>query len=144
MKHTTALIFAALLSTSPALAQYEETAVTTKAYYPLTQRADDSFGRYVTDHQGMAVYLYKQDKQFGKVSNCYDKCAKSWPPVLLNASVKKLLDPALKKRYATITRKDGRVQLTYNGWPLYYWAGDQQAGDTNGHEVGDVWFLLKP
>ena len=42
----------------------------------------------------------------------------------------------------TITRADGTVQSTYNGWPLYYFSGDSAAGDVNGQGVNDVWWVL--
>ena len=41
----------------------------------------------------------------------------------------------------TLTRTDGTMQATYNGWPLYYFAGDAAQGDANGQGVGDVWFV---
>lgn len=47
----------------------------------------------------------------------------------------------------TITRDDGTLQVTYNGWPLYLFAGDTAAGDTNGQgldEFGGLWFLVSP
>ena len=47
----------------------------------------------------------------------------------------------------TITRDDGTIQVTYNGWPLYLFAGDSAAGDTNGQgidEFGGLWFLVSP
>jgi len=44
----------------------------------------------------------------------------------------------------TTTRKDGKLQVTYNGWPLYYWIKDVKAGDTSGQDVGGVWFLVSP
>jgi predicted lipoprotein with Yx(FWY)xxD motif len=34
--------------------------------------------------------------------------------------------------------------VTLNGWPLYYFAGDSAAGDTNGQGVNDVWWVLTP
>jgi predicted lipoprotein with Yx(FWY)xxD motif len=40
-----------------------------------------------------------------------------------------------------ITRTDGSMQATYNGWPLYYFAGDAASGDANGQNVGEVWFV---
>ena len=44
----------------------------------------------------------------------------------------------------TITRDDGSTQVTYNGWPLYYFHEDVAAGDTNGQGVEGVWFLVSP
>jgi hypothetical protein len=46
----------------------------------------------------------------------------------------------------TAKRRDGKIQLTYNGWPLYTYAGDSKAGDTTGQGVsqfGAAWYLLK-
>jgi predicted lipoprotein with Yx(FWY)xxD motif len=44
----------------------------------------------------------------------------------------------------TITGVDGSTQVTLNGWPLYYYAGESAAGDTNGQGVGGVWWVLTP
>ena len=44
----------------------------------------------------------------------------------------------------TTTRKDGTTQVTYNGWPLYYYVKDQKPGDVTGQDVGDVWYVLSP
>jgi predicted lipoprotein with Yx(FWY)xxD motif len=49
--------------------------------------------------------------------------------------------------WGTITRDDGSLQVTYNGWPLYLFAGDAAPGDTNGQgidEFGGLWFLVSP
>ena len=42
----------------------------------------------------------------------------------------------------TITRDDGTVQGTYNGWPLYYFSGDSAPGDVNGQGLNDVWWVI--
>jgi hypothetical protein len=43
--------------------------------------------------------------------------------------------------FASITRDDGAKQLTYNGQPLYRYAGDKSPGQTNGDGIGGVWFV---
>ena len=48
---------------------------------------------------------------------------------------------------STITRDDGTLQVTYNGWPLYLFEEDTAPGDTNGQgldEFGGLWFLVSP
>jgi predicted lipoprotein with Yx(FWY)xxD motif len=42
--------------------------------------------------------------------------------------------------FATITRADGTVQVTFNHMPLYYFSGDSVAGDTNGQGTNN-WFV---
>jgi hypothetical protein len=47
----------------------------------------------------------------------------------------------------TSTRSDGKSQLTYNGHPLYRYAGDGAAGDTNGQgltDFGGGWDVVSP
>jgi len=43
---------------------------------------------------------------------------------------------------STTVRKDGSVQLTYNGWPLYYYFKDAAPGDLTGQAVGNVWWVV--
>ncbi len=94
-------------------------------------------GEHLVAANGMTLYLFTKDEP--NVSNCYDNCAVAWPP-LLSAYL-----PAEKgSKLATTARKDGALQVTYDGWPLYFWAGDKKAGDLTGQNVGKVWFVVKP
>lgn len=103
---------------------------------------DANLGTILAGPNGMTVYRYTKDSP--GVSNCYDKCAVNWPPLLLSAGEQPLAPAGLNGTMGTTTRKDGAVQVTYNGWPLYYWARDQKPGDTTGQNVGQVWFVLNP
>ncbi len=47
----------------------------------------------------------------------------------------------------TFERDDGKMQVTYGGWPLYHFVRDKAPGDTNGQDVegfGAEWYLVSP
>ncbi|MCO6383965.1 hypothetical protein [Oceanicola sp. 502str15] len=91
---------------------------------------------YLTDANGMTLYTF--DKDASGPSVCYDACADSWPPLVVDAGM------ALPEGYALSERKDGAVQVTWNGEPLYFWAGDSEPGDMTGDGVGGVWHVARP
>ena len=102
---------------------------------------NDKLGQIVTDGEGKTLYLFTKDTK--DTSNCYDKCATAWPP-LLTTGAPKAGDGADAALLGTTVRKDGATQVTYNGWPLYYWIKDQKPGDATGQDVGGVWYVLSP
>jgi predicted lipoprotein with Yx(FWY)xxD motif len=87
----------------------------------------------------MTLYLYTKDTP--NTSTCYDQCATNWPPLLTTADpiAGEGVDAAL---LGTTTRTDGSIQVTYNGWPLYYYAKDAAPGDATGQDVGSVWYVV--
>jgi len=98
-------------------------------------------GTYLTDANGMSLYLYTKDSP--GVTTCYDQCAVAWPPLLVNGAAP-TAEGGLGAQLGTVTRRDGTTQVTYNGWPLYYWQNDHQPGDISGQNVGGVWYLISP
>jgi predicted lipoprotein with Yx(FWY)xxD motif len=103
----------------------------------------DDYGPILVDGEGRALYLFKNDTQNGDSSACTDECATESEPFVSQG------DPvagagAIQRLLGTITREDGTTQVTYNGWPLYYFSGDHGAGSTNGQGAEGVWFLLSP
>jgi predicted lipoprotein with Yx(FWY)xxD motif/plastocyanin len=100
---------------------------------------NDQLGTFLADDKGMTLYLFTKDTP--NTSNCYDQCEKAWPVLFTKGAPQagKGVDAAL---LGTTTRKDGSIQVTYNGWPLYYFAKDQKPGDVTGQNVGDVWFVI--
>ena len=103
--------------------------------------SSSKYSSFLVGGNGMSLYLYTKDSP--GVSTCYDKCATAWPPLLTNGKPVSGTGVDMSK-FGTLTRKDNTVQVTYNGWPLYYYAKDKQAGDTNGEGVGSVWYLVSP
>lgn len=107
----------------------------------VTVSQNDTLGSFLVDDKGMTLYLYTKDSPNTTV--CYGKCATAWPPLLTNGAPV-AGDGADSTKLGTITRTDGTTQVTYNGWPLYYYVKDMKAGDTTGQNVGSVWYVLSP
>lgn len=103
--------------------------------------ADTDLGTIVVDGTGMVVYQFDQDEQGSGSSTCTDQCAENWPAVPGSAAPE--LD-GVTGEVGTITGVDGQPQLTLDGWPLYYFVGDQEPGDTTGQGVNEVWWVLAP
>lgn len=104
-------------------------------------RQDAALGSYLTDPYGMTLYQFANDTVAGE-STCVDDCATSWPPMTAEDALR--LPLLVSGELSLIDRADGIEQLAYNGIPLYHWQNDQQAGDTTGHGVGDVWSVVAP
>ena len=96
-------------------------------------------GSILVDDKGMSLYLFTKDTP--NTSTCYDKCATAWPALLTNGNAVGGSGVDASK-FGTTTRTDGTIQVTYNGWPLYYFAKDKQPGDVTGQGVGSVWYLV--
>jgi predicted lipoprotein with Yx(FWY)xxD motif len=104
--------------------------------------ADSDLGAIVVDGDGMTVYMFDNDTQGADASTCTGQCAASWPAVTTESDKPEV--EGVTGDVGTITGVDGKTQVTLNGWPLYYFAGDSAAGDTNGQGVNDVWWVLTP
>lgn len=100
-------------------------------------------GQILVNGEGLALYVFTEDTQNSGSSTCTDDCAQEWPPLVTDGEpiAGAGVDATL---LGTITRADGSVQVTYNGWPLYLFAGDTAPGDTNGQGLDGVWFLVSP
>jgi len=100
-----------------------------------------TLGSFLVDSKGMTLYLFTQDSP--NTSNCYTACATAWPP-LLTSGAPTAGSGVTGSMLGTTKRTDGSTQVTYNGWPLYYWANDKKPGDVTGENVQGVWFVITP
>ncbi len=101
---------------------------------------DAKLGAYLAGENGMALYLLTKDT--ANTTTCSGGCASAWPPFELDPGESVTAGDGVTGTLATITRADdGKAQVTYNGVPLYYFAGDKAAGDITGQGVKSVWFL---
>lgn len=103
----------------------------------------EPFGIILYDNAGYPLYTFSQDS--GNTPACYGACAKTWPPALTEGKPR-AEGEAIAAKVGATKRKDGAVQLTYDGHPLYTYSRDRSA-ETNGngaHAFGGVWFAIRP
>ena len=110
----------------------------------MIKTASSSGDTFLTDGTGRAVYLWAKDT--GNASTCTGACAGAWPPVTTTGSPT-ASGSAQASDLGTITRSDGTKQVTYDGHPLYYFAGDSGPGTASGQgsdNFGAKWWLVAP
>jgi predicted lipoprotein with Yx(FWY)xxD motif len=103
-----------------------------------------STGSFLTDGSGRAVYLWSKDTM--DKSACSGACVGAWPPVPASGTLT-ASGGAKMSELGTITRSDGSKQVTYDGHPLYFFAGDTGAGQLSGQGndgFGAKWWLVAP
>ena len=103
---------------------------------------DSPYGKVVGDDQGKALYAFVPDMP--ATSQCTGECAASWPALTGIGTPTAGADVDASLFGSMVRADDGATQLTYRGWPLYYYAGDQKAGDTAGQGLGDKWYVVSP
>ncbi len=102
--------------------------------------ATATMGNILVDQKGMTLYFFSKDVD-GQ-SACTDGCLDNWP--IFYSSTLEIGSGLDANDFAVITRSDGKPQITYKGWPLYYFVNDQNAGDAKGEGVNAVWFVASP
>ena len=105
--------------------------------------ASSKYGTVLVAANGMTLYRYTLDKK-GK-SACSGACAKYWPPLLLKGTAKATAGSgASAALLGEVMRANGAHQVTYAGYPLYFYAGDKKPGDVTGEGVQNVWYVVSP
>jgi predicted lipoprotein with Yx(FWY)xxD motif len=99
-------------------------------------------GKVLVDSSGRTLYLFEKDRN-GR-SACSGSCAGNWPPVTVTGKPTAGAG-VMASLLGTTRRSDGTEEVTYAGHPLYRYAGDAKAGDTNGEGLnifGAEWYVL--
>ena len=103
-------------------------------------KENDCQSTWILSTNGITLYLFDNDSE--GVSNCSGGCLAAWPPLLARYGVVAL--SGVEAELGTITKSDGDIQVTVNGLPVYFWAGDDQPGEATGQGVSDVWWVMSP
>lgn len=109
---------------------------------PTVTLRNSALGQILVDGSGRTLYLFEADKS--TTSTCYGDCASVWPALIANGPP--LAGAGINQSLlSTTARKDGSLEVVYNGHPLYYFVSDKQTGDTTGQAIrsfGAGWYVL--
>jgi predicted lipoprotein with Yx(FWY)xxD motif len=108
--------------------------------------AQSRYGTVLFDGKGSVLYGFTRDRR-GKPSTCYGACATAWPVYYKAAGKLRAGKGVKQKLIGTVKRRNGRLQVTYNGRPLYYYIGDRSPGAIscqNVSEFGGLWLVVSP
>jgi predicted lipoprotein with Yx(FWY)xxD motif len=102
------------------------------------------YGRILFDGKSRVLYGFTRDRRGGP-SQCYGACARAWPVYFAKGRLQ-AGNGVNRRLLGTVRRRDGRRQITYNGWPLYYYAheGPREVKCQNVNEFGGLWLVVKP
>jgi predicted lipoprotein with Yx(FWY)xxD motif len=109
---------------------------------PVLAAADSDLGEIVVDVEGMTVYVFDKDTPGSGTSACTGGCLEAWPAVVADSDSPTV--EGVSGEVGTITRDDGTLQVTLEGYPLYLWKDDTAPGDTTGQGVQGVWWVVTP
>lgn len=97
-------------------------------------------GYVLANARGYTLYWYSKDVKGGGSSACAGQCLSTWPAFTGKPAAASGIK--LNGILGTITGIGGTVQATYNGYPLYTYAGDSGPGATAGNGIGGVWHVV--
>jgi len=135
------LAVAAIASIAIATGASAATAAPRAASTATVSTRTTKLGRILVDAHGRTLYLFEKDAH-GK-SACTGACARAWPPLMTSGRPK--ASGGADARMLGTTHRASGTQVTYDGHPLYRFAGDAKAGQTNGEgstAFGASWYVL--
>lgn len=131
-------------TTTDTTASTSSTGSTAATAAPSTVKLGHSkLGKYLVNGSGRTLYLFLKDT--GKTSKCTGACANAWPP-LITSGTPKAGSGVKASLLGTTRRSDGKLQVTYNGHPLYRYDDDKAAGQHHGQglkEFGAKWYVVQ-
>ncbi len=104
---------------------------------------DSEFGSMLFDSRKQAIYIFEKDPKGETV--CYDECAEAWPPVITKGEPR-AAGGVRQSLLGTVKRRDGKLQVTYAGKPLYFY-DHEGPGEVRCHNVnlnGGLWWVVGP
>lgn len=115
-----------------------------RASKPMVKLANSAaLGKMLVGPTGRTLYRYTVDSKGVNRCTKVAVCARYWPELLVRAGTKPAAGPGVKaSMLGTIKASHGKAQVTYAGFPLYYFAGDTKAGMVKGQGFESRWYVV--
>lgn len=99
---------------------------------------------YLTDNKGVTLYTFSKDNYLK--SNCQD-CIRDFRPYIVTGIDEVQVGPGVQARLiSTTTLDDQKLQLSYNGWPLYVHRAEEgkpgRLGNQGYEKYGGALYLI--
>lgn len=116
---------------------------TAPAARPTVATASTSLGTVLVDGAGRTLYTW--DRDTGPTSTCVGNCAATWPPLVLPAGTTTPVPGPNVSLLTAAPRPDDatKLQVNWDGKPLYTYSADTAPGETKGDGVGGTWRAVK-
>jgi len=117
------------------------TAATRATGTKITLEKTKKFGKILANAKGFTVYAYSKDTPGHEQCQNVSSCTQLWPPVTTKG--KPVAAAGVhQSMLGTIKLKNGKLQVTYNGHPLYTYIADggpHQTFYVNKFQAGGRW-----
>jgi predicted lipoprotein with Yx(FWY)xxD motif len=101
------------------------------------------YGMVLVASNGKTLYRFTPDRKGVNTCSSNAACNKAWPRLLVAATAKPAAGAgASASLLGKIKQPKGLWQVTYAGYPLYYYAGDRKGGDANGQGFASKWYVV--
>ena len=104
------------------------------------------YGTVLVNARGYALYVFQPDN--GRAVTCTSSvCQTVWPPLKATGDPKAEGSVKQKLLGSDPDKVNGGRVVTYDGWPLYTFAGDTKPGEATGQNKlmnGGYWWVITP
>jgi predicted lipoprotein with Yx(FWY)xxD motif len=115
----------------------------------LTTLKNATLGEFIVGQNNKTLYILDSEHVGSGFTaadfkiKCLSNCLKTWIPLIIKDNTELMItgNKLQKNLLGKIKRENGKMQATYNGFPLYYFISDRKAGDTLGQNKKTEWGL---
>lgn len=144
------IVFGTLLCAAAGCKKSDNSTAPTQIQKEIVLQTSNTFGNYLVDKQNRTLYFFSNDPN-GQ-DNCTGGCQAFWPIFNVNNLTADQVGDGLDfADFGSVTAPGGNKQISYKGWPLYYFAPlanganvQEAPGKTQGDGVDGSWFVAKP